>query len=337
MMLKEATLWEQKLREGMELAETLYASNNHHLPRHIKKIAFVGMGGSGIAGRITKMFLDRSTDVMSWVVDGIDLPAAIGPDTLAIVISYSGNTWETLEILEQLNQKFVPTIVLAHAGRAIEIAEAKNLPFAMVPASGSPRSALGHFLGFLFTLLDDLGVLSGGRDTIQQFIKHAQRYTLKFTDIEFFKDFLYAANGYETFHVWGVSGDAAACAYRAQTQFNENSKVHAVSSVFPELCHNLLVGFTKVTAAPLVLFYYTDFLPVKMVKAIEVVVELCKEKGVALYKPPVLGDTFETQAFNVILWSDFASCYLAKNRHVDVDPVEIIDRLKEKHKQKGIK
>ncbi|MFA6527463.1 MAG: SIS domain-containing protein [Candidatus Babeliales bacterium] len=336
MMLKEATLWAQKLREGIELAETFYTQNGHRLPKHIKKIAFVGMGGSGIAGRITKMFLDRSTDVISWVIDGIDLPQAIGTDTLAIVISYSGNTWETLEVLEQLHQKFIPTVVLAHAGRAIEIAEAKNLPFAMVPASVSPRSALGHFLGFLLTLLDQLSVI-GGRTIVDQFIKHAEKYTLKFTDIEFFKDCLYAANGYETFHVWGVSGDVAACAYRAQTQFNENSKVHAVSSVFPELCHNLLVGFTKVTHAPLVLFYYTDFLPVKMVKAVQVATELCKEKGVALYKPPVLGDTFETQAFNVILWTDFASCYLAKSRHVDVDPVAIIDTLKEKHKQKGIK
>lgn len=337
MMLKEAALWAQKLRDGAELAEIFYASHHHRLPKHIKKIAFVGMGGSGIAGRITKMFLDRSTDVISWVIDGVDLPAAIESDTLAIVISYSGNTWETLEVLEKLHKKFIPTVVLAHGGRAIEIAEEKNLPFAMVPASACPRSALGHFLGFLFTLLDDLAVLVDGRTITQQFISHAEKYTIKFSDVTFFKDFLSIANGYETFHIWGISGDAAACAYRAQTQFNENSKVHAVSSVFPELCHNLLVGFTKVTQAPLVLFFYTDFLPVKMVKAVQGATELCKEKGVALYKMPVLGDTFETQAFNVILWTDFASYYLAESRHVDAGPVEIIDKLKEKHKQTGIK
>lgn len=336
-MLKEITLWAKKLQDGAELAESFYADNGHRLPKHIKKIAFVGMGGSGISGRIAKMFLDRSTDVTSWVIDGVDLPASIGSDTLAVVASYSGNTWETLEVLEKLCQKFVPTVVLAHAGRALEIAEAKNIPFVIIPESLSPRSALGHFLGFTLTLLDAVGALDG-RSIVEQCIKHAERYTLKFAaDNELFKDFLYAANGYETFHVWGVSGDALACAYRAQTQFNENSKVHAATSAFPELCHNLLVGFTQVTQAPLVVFFYTDFLPVKMVKAAEVVAELCKEKGIALYKPPVLGDTFEVQAFNIILWSDFASCYLAKSRHIESDPVAIIDRLKEKHKQKGIK
>jgi len=47
------------------------------------------------------------------------------------------------------------------------------------------------------------------------------------------------------FHVWGVAGDSDSVAFRVQTQFNENSKVQAVTSQLPELCHNLLVGFTE--------------------------------------------------------------------------------------------
>lgn len=336
MMLREALLWDKKLREGVELAEVFRENYGLRLPKHIKKIAFVGMGGSGIAGRIIKTFLDRSTDTISWTLDGIDLPGAIDTDTLAFVVSYSGNTWETLEVLEKLCDRFIPTIILAHGGQAIEIAETKNLPFALVPESATPRSALGHFLGFLLGVLDDLKVVNG-RFIIQQWIKHAEIFMPKFSDSEFFKDFLYAANGYETFHIWGISGDTAACAYRAQTQFNENSKVHAVCSILPELCHNLLVGFSNVKSSPLVVFAATGFLPVKLVKTIEVVTQLCHEKGVALYKIPVLGDTFEAQSFNVILWADFASCYLASSRHVDAEPVAIIDMLKEKHKNKGIK
>jgi hypothetical protein len=71
-------------------------------------------------------------------------------------------------------------------------------------------------------------------------------------------------------------------------------------------------------------------------KAADATEEILLENGVDLYKPPVLGDTFENQLFNMILWADFASCYVANQRNVAIDSVRLIDRLKEKHRQKGI-
>jgi len=107
--------------------------------------------------------------------------------------------------------------------------------------------------------------------------------------------------------------------------------------VFPELCHNLIVGFTEAKNNPFVLFCHTTFVSVHTKMAIEATGEILKEKGVDLYKIPVLGDTFESQLFNMILWADFASCYLGGARGVEIAPVRLIDGLKEKHKQKGIK
>lgn len=336
MMLKEFSLWPQKIKEGSQLAKDFIGRYETRMPKHIKNIVFVGMGGSGIAGRIVKTFLDRKDGITTHVIDSSELPVNIGSDSLAIVISYSGNTWETLDVLSQLAERFVPTIVIANGGQAVEFAEKKNIPFALVPQSLSPRSALGHFLGFLLELFNALGLLEGARK-LNSFLHHAERYIPKYEDKQFFKEFLYAVNGYDFFHIWGISGVTAPFAYRAQTQFNENSKVHAVSSVFPELNHNLINGFESCKQNPCVLLFVIDFLPVKLTRALEATCEILRQKGVVLYKPPVLGDTFEEQLFNIVLWADYASYYLGHARGVAVEDVEVIAKLKETLKAKGVK
>ncbi len=335
-MQKDLLTWPEKLRSGLELSQIFWGQFGQRFSKPMKKIAFVGMGGSGIAGRIVKTFLEKHSDVAVFVIDGPDVPAVIDAQTLAIVVSYSGNTWETLDALEVLNKRFVPTIVLANGGEALRIAELKNLPFVIMPTAIAPRASLGYSLGIMMGLFDKLGLLQGTH-IVQQWIEHAYLYLPKYSQQQYFQTFLNLALNEEMFHLWGVAGDSAACVYRAQTQFNENAKVQAVFSVIPELCHNLLVGFSNCNKKPLVVMASTAFLPPHLELAAETVGEILIQGGVHLYKIPVLGNTLEDQLFDMILWADFASYYLGLMKGVDVVSVKIIEQLKQMHKQKGIR
>jgi glucose/mannose-6-phosphate isomerase len=339
-MLKDFAFWPQKLKDGISLAQDFHKKNSAQFKKPFSKIAFFGMGGSGIAGRIVKTFLDKKCKTPSFVIDSPEIPSYIDTDTLAFVITYSGNTWETTSALKTLSDNFIPTIVLTRGGKAAEIAESKNLPFILLPESIQPRNALGHFLGIILELLGLLDIMQS-KEILADFKTQAEIYVPKFTDENYFKQFLYEINDYEFIHVWGVSSDSSAFAYRAQTQFNENSKIQAVSSIFPECCHNLLASFTdckeKCKIRPFVLLFNTEFLTPNLNKAIQATSEILKEEGVILYKPPVLGDNWEGQLFHMILWADFASYYLGKHRGVEIAQVKLISRLKEKHAQKGIK
>jgi glucose/mannose-6-phosphate isomerase len=335
-MLEEVTQWSKKLKDGMQLAHDFHYEHGSQLPKNIKKIVFLGMGASGISGRIIKTFLDKKTKTLSFVVDSPELPNCIDSETLVIATSYSGNTWEVVDSVQGLVDKFIPTIILSHGGKLAALAEERNLPFALFPESLTPRSSLGTFLGFLLTLFDLMGILEG-KKICDDISKQIDLYIPKFTDETYFKDFLDAAEKYDFFHIWGVSQNSAAFAYRAQTQFNENSKVHAVTSYFPELCHNLINGFESYKEKPFVVLFSTDFLPPALEAAQETASEVLKELGVNLYKPPVLGDTWESQLFHIILWSDFASCYLGKRRGVNLSDVKVIERLKQLYGQKRVK
>jgi len=289
------------------------------------------MGGSGIAGHVVKTFLDKKTSIPTYIIDSSEVPAFVDSETLVITISYSGNTWEVIECVNKLVEKFVPNIALTRGGKLAEIAEKNNLPIVLLPESLTPRSSLGNFLGFVLTLLDLIGILDG-KKILEEFVKQALLYIPKFEDESYFNDFLQVVEGHDFFHIWGVQQSSGAFAYRAQTQFNENSKIQAVTSYFPELNHNLLNGFAKFKQKPLVVLFSTEFLPASLNAAIDATADLLQEIGAVLYKPPVLGDTWEAQLFHMILWSDFASCYLGKKRGVDLKSVQLIEKLKKMYK-----
>lgn len=335
MVLHDLQTWQSKLKIGSALAQEFYKQNEALLTKQYASLAFLGMGGSGIAGKIIKSLFAHKGGIR---VDIYHAPCAdsyVDQRTLAFVITYSGNTWETLEALKDLLEKGITPIVVTRGGRALQIAQGKGLPYVLLPEAISPRSALGYFLGFFLELFNVMELLDG-RAILQQWDKHCERYLSSYGKQETFNEFIQAIADREFFHIWGIGADSGAYAYRAQTQFNENSKVQAVYTEFPEVCHNLIVGFTSLKSQPLVLFYHTDFISDYLKRAITATEELLRESGVGLYKPPIFGDTFHEQLFNIILWSDFASYFLGVARGVEINPVRLIDNLKQKHKEQGI-
>lgn len=335
-MRSEFNLWQKKLKDGLDIAHNFHFDYAKRLPKNINKIIFFGIGGSGVVGRVVKTFFDKKSKIPTFVVNSSHVPPFVDSGTFAIVVSYSGNTWETVNALRVLADKFIPTLVLTRGGVAAEIAESKNIPLILLPESKTPRSALGNFLGIILGIFDLMGLIDG-KKILSSFEKQANLYVPKFEDRSYFGDFLSHVKDSDVLCVWGVEGDSGAFAYRAQTQFNENSKVKAVFSSFPELCHNLLVGFSKNAEKPPVVLFFSDFLPSSLEIALEAMMQLLKKKGVSLYKPRVLGDNWEEQLFHMILWSDFASYYLAEDRGVDATPVKIIEELKQIQKAKGVK
>ena len=206
-------------------------------------------------------------------------------------------------------------------------AQEHRLHMIKVPQTSAPRAALGFFLGIQLGLFNELGFIPGST-ILDGFAAHLDAHLESRADEQTYANFLELAANHEFFHLWGVQSDTAACMYRASTQFNENSKVHSVASDFPELCHNLLVGFTQLTHKALVLTAITDFAPEKLKNTAEITSSILEKRGVQLYKIPILGDTWENQLFDVVLWADFASYYLGLRKEVDITATVLIDELK---------
>ena len=90
-----------------ELAQNAYDSKLAEVDfKDIDHIVFAGMGGSGTIGDIFSSILSKK-NIHTTVVKGYLLPETVDSNTLVITSSVSGNTTETISILESANKKNV--------------------------------------------------------------------------------------------------------------------------------------------------------------------------------------------------------------------------------------
>ena len=105
-------------------------------------IIFAGMGGSGAIGDIFSAILSKTSTHVT-VAKGYHLPKTVTEDSVVVISSISGNTIETISMLEnaiKLNSKI---IVFSDGGKIEKICKEKNIPLYRVES----RMSLGEWSG----------------------------------------------------------------------------------------------------------------------------------------------------------------------------------------------
>jgi len=131
--------------------------------------------------------------------------------------------------------------------------------------------------------------------------------------------------------IFGSVGTTGSAALRLKNQFNENSKVAAILSLFPELNHNEIVSLSTLRRddhnfAWIVFRDESDNERVK--KRIEITKSLIGRQLGGVNEIVTQGKSPLARILSSILFGDYLSVYLAILRGVDPTPVEVISRLK---------
>lgn len=325
------TQWGQGLTQSAQAALAQAPGLVGLTHQQISSIAFGGMGGSGIAGRLVKLLIGARSSLPVTVIEGARLPFLRDEHTLVVLSSYSGNTWEALELFEQCLARRLPMVVIASGGALLQRARESGVPVLTVPTGWVPRAALPLFLGTILGLLEYLG-LYDGFPLVTEWAAHWREMQATVSDRRRYQTVCSLLSTATFCHVWGASDDSDAVAYRLQTQLNENSKIAAVCSVLPELNHNLLVGFdafeTVITPVAPIVCLMTDFAPRLLSVSYASVESTLAARGILLYKPELFGDTWESQLAYALWWADFASLYVGQARGCNITQTRLIDAVK---------
>lgn len=336
--------WDQALHSGWSAAQRIKKLLEIRHPRRDlgsrqldssegwNDIIIVGMGGSGIAGQLLNLISQHYDGSTVTVIDG-PVVGRVSPHTLYIVCSYSGNTWETLHAFDALCAQGAHILTLTSGGQLAARAAVKGIDCVALPTGLVPRGALPWFMGSLLAVAEALSVLPG-RMVYEQLCAHWQAVGAHYTDRALYEPFFAHIGSAQTCHVWGVRGDTDAAAYRLQTQLNENSKMAAVVATFPELNHNLLVGFTPPREQAPIVLVMTDHAHELLRVAAGSLQDVLAERGITLYKVPLLGDNWLSQCVASLWWADGASHYLGCARGYAIDATVLIDQLKQNFSRK---
>ncbi|MEO3993137.1 MAG: bifunctional phosphoglucose/phosphomannose isomerase [Desulfurococcaceae archaeon TW002] len=230
--LKEYLDWTQLIEE-VDVVEPV---NIVPLKESIEGLLLIGMGGSGIVGDVIYSLSSEILEIPVTLVKDFQVPKWVGRGWLAVAVSYSGDTVETLTCLNEVVRRGSQVAVVASGGEMIRFAEKMKLPYVVVPPGRTPRSSFPALLLATFKILKsfgiDLGVPQGKQLT--EFLKREDPLKL----------------GYELSErllgkipVFVSSTRYYPLALRAKDEFNENAKVPAKVETYPEGFHNDIVGW----------------------------------------------------------------------------------------------
>jgi glucose/mannose-6-phosphate isomerase len=310
-----------QLREAVEIAKQAKLTSYNG---ELKNVLISGLGGSGIGGTLVAELCENGGTIPVLVNKKYQIPSFIGPNTLFIASSYSGNTEETIEATLAAKEKGAKIVCVSSGGRIIEMAKENNWDYVIVPGGNPPRACLGY------SLVQLLNILSFNKITSDIMFKQLEE-AIKLIDAEEeniqkeAKEIAKKLVG-KIPVIYTLSLEAVAVRFRQQ--INENGKNLCWHHVIPEMNHNELVGWTDINEnlAVLVLRNSSDFY--RNVKRLEVNLDIISKYTKNITTLNSKGNNTIEEAIYLIHLTDWVSCFLADEKGVDVMEVKVIDHLK---------
>ena len=293
-----------------------------------KHIVFSGMGGSGAISDLFSSILSK-TNIHVDVVKGYILPKTVDSDSLVICISISGNTAETLSILEQANKIGCSIIAFSDGGKMERFSNKKNIHFIKIPVYHSPRAS---FTSYLYSMLKVLGpILPIDESDIIESLKK-----MKELEREICSDNLTEENPALNlakwlpevpviYFPWGLES----AAIRFKNSLQENSKMHVIAEDIIEACHNGIVSWDRTTKMkPILIEGRDDYIKTK--ERWTVIKKFFEERNIDFKEIYSVEGSIISKLINLIYLFDYTSIYKAVIDGIDPTSVEPINFVKRK-------
>jgi len=301
----------QQCRKSLELPKGMI------IPADVSNIVVCGMGGSAIGGDLLKTYLSKTIPVI--VNRDYKLPKFVNENSLIILVSYSGNTEETLNCYKEAKERGCSIVAVSSDGKLAE----KCKKTIKIPSGLQPRAAIGYLFFPMIGLLHNSGIIEVKNEELNEMLNIIK-------DVNYYKEKgeALAKKIKGKIPVIYSSTLLEPVAYRFKTQINENSKQPAFNHVFPEMNHNELVGYKNMERKEFVAIFIKDKEDHPRIKKR---MDICKkiiEKRVDVEEIETRGNHLLSRMFSAIYLGDFASYYLALFNREDPTPVNIIEYLK---------
>jgi glucose/mannose-6-phosphate isomerase len=298
-----------------------------------QNVLVMGMGGSGVVGDIVQAVGSDTLPIPLTVNKVMRTPAFVNEHTLAIAISYSGNTEETV-LMATGARDAGATLVTLSCGGALADVGGFHLP--CTPGIPLPRFALGALVAPVCVLLFKLGLLPEAHAGLVRAQEQlAARRDACAPEIAAPKNpakEIARRIGRTIPLVHGAGGLGAVAAMRWKQSVNENAKAPAFWNTYPELDHNEICAWGQhgdVTRQVLTLVQLRHAMEhEKLEHRVRVTMEMIEEAFSQVIEIEAAGEGRLAQLLDLAYLGDWMSCYLALDNDVDPGPIDAIAQLK---------
>ncbi|MFX0171186.1 MAG: bifunctional phosphoglucose/phosphomannose isomerase [Candidatus Hodarchaeota archaeon] len=302
----------------------------------ISQVLICGMGGSAVSGDYLQTYLENVAPFPIFVQQNYNIPAFVSKDTLVILISYSGNTEETISCLISALKKSAKIIGLGSGGNLEKFCTNHNLPFFPIPSGFQPRAAFSLLFFPLLKILDSMNLISFDNSVFKEVIALFRELRLDLrpqTQCTKNQAKIIAQKLHSRIPV--IWSPFRCVADRMKCQLNENSKILAMSEELPELDHNHIVGWESwINENPFILIAFRFKAEHPNVRLRFEITKEIIEKKVEIIEIHSKGTDFLSQLFSITYIGDYISMYLAILNGFDPSSVDSIAYLKQQMEQR---
>ena len=329
------SIWDfpENIIDAIELSENITLKNEY---RDVNNIIIAGMGGSAIGGDVVYSLIKNEIKIPFVVNRGYDLPAWANSSTLIICSSYSGNTEETISILEEAKSLGAKVIGITTGGLLESLCKNYSFDFVNIPSGLQPRAALAFsFIPLIYILkktsLINVEVKNWLESSVDLIKSKREEYSL---DIENNPVYQLANKLYNKLPIiYADSGSLETVAVRLKGQICENSKILAYHSIYPEMNHNEIVGWEnneEFFSNYYVLWLMDEEMNSRNKSRKNIISEILSDLNVSQQEIKVDGNSFKERFLLLIHYGDWLSYWCAILHNTDPSPVKNIQTLKDK-------
>jgi glucose/mannose-6-phosphate isomerase len=304
------------------------------LPNHNpSSIVISGMGGSSVGGELIRDWLNEKMQIPILTNRTSGLPRFAGRNTLAIMVSYSGNTQETLASADHAVRRGCQIVGVTSGGKLEKLCKSKDFPCILLPPGMPPRGAIGYLFSSIAYLLQDIALVRVEEDIREArgFLEEIQHgWTANVETKENEAKRIAKLLEKRTPMIYGHTFYNAV-ARRWKTQINENAKTLAWNSEIPEMDHNEIEGWARDSRGKkfAAIFLRDRRENTEIRNQVKVTVEMLAKKA-RTHEVWAQGTTVLSRMLHNMYLGDYVSFYLAVLKGVDPMPVHAIQEVKKK-------
>jgi len=263
------------------------------------------------------------------IVKGYHLPKTVNSNSLVVINSVSGNTQETLSVLEESFKRGCKIISFSSGGKIQEFCEQNKLEYRRVEEIHSPRASLPAFLYSLLNVLSTI-IPIDKKDIIES-IESLEKisHVISSQNLSENNPALQLATWISGIPVIYYPHGLESVAIRFKNSLQENSKLHAITENVIEACHNNIVAWEKNSSMiPILIKGYDDHTKTK--ERWRIIEEYFQKNKIDYRQMESIPGNILTKLITLIYILDYSSIYLAIINRTDPSPVSSIDFVKSK-------
>ncbi len=316
-------------KKAVERTETLSLQMD---PGRIQNICMAGMGSSVIGADLIRAYSYDPCPYPIQVVRHYHIPNWIDENTLFIGCSFSGSTEETLAAVSEAAQKGAQIIVITSGGELLVEASKYDFDYITFPCEMPSRTALASGFVPLFRIFQSLGWIDETEEALQETTEFLEQQGQMYDNVDESEALSLAELLVDTLPI--IYSDTITMQpvnLRWRSQIEENAKTIAYGNTFPEMTHNEIVGWERIThltgRLSVVILKDRDD-NIKVNQRMQIIEDLISDQVESVNVFTTRGYSRLTRMFSLIQLGDWASFYLAMLNRVDPTPTPKIDLLK---------